>query len=194
MTTGRIHAVAALLVVLVAGCDQKMNYNGKVRPLSETTFFKDQRASRPQPEHTVARGMLKEDPSFYRGKTGNDLITTLPVPLTRETLARGRERFDIYCSPCHGRLGDGDGMIVSRGFSRPTSFHNDRLLTAPVGHFFDAMTNGFGRMPSYALQVPVEDRWAIAAYIRALQLSQHARVGDLSDDDRRKLSAEAPVK
>jgi mono/diheme cytochrome c family protein len=192
--TRRIHAMAVLLVVLVAGCDQKMNYNGKVRPLSETTFFKDQRASRPIPEHTVPRGLLKEDTAFFTGKRGVDLVTTLPVPVTRETLLRGRERFNIYCSPCHGRVGNGDGMIVSRGFTRPTSFHDDRLLTAPVGHFFDAMTNGFGRMPSYALQLPVADRWAIVTYIRALQLSQHVRVGDLSEEDRRKLPAEAPVK
>jgi len=116
-----------------------------------------------------------------------EMADTLPVPLTRQLLRRGQERYDIYCSPCHDRVGSGQGMIVRRGFSPPPSLHDERLRQAPIGHFFMVMTNGFGTMPDYAVQVPPDDRWAIAAYIRALQLSQYTTLADLSEEERRRL-------
>ncbi|HEX9115694.1 MAG TPA: cytochrome c, partial [Anaerolineae bacterium] len=114
------------------------------------------------------------DTYFYTGMIGKDVGNVMPFPVTREVLERGRERFNIYCAPCHSRTGDGNGMIVQRGYRRPPSYHIDRLRQAPLGHFFDVITNGFGAMPDYAAQVPPADRWAIIAYIRALQLSQAA--------------------
>ncbi len=151
----------------------------KYKPLGESTFYSDKRASRPLPEGTVARGWLRTDQRFYEGKEGHRLVDVLPVPLTPELLARGRERFNIYCSPCHDRTGSGHGMVVRRGYQPPPSFHIDRLRDAPVGHFFDVMSNGLGAMPDYASQIDVSDRWAIAAYVKALQLSQNAPVSDV---------------
>jgi hypothetical protein len=127
----------------------------------------------------VARGQLYEDSYFYTGKFGNNPGDYMPFTVTEDVLARGRERFNIYCAPCHSRLGDGNGMIVQRGFRSPPSFHTDRLRKAPLGYFFDVMTNGFGAMPEYASQIPPRDRWCIIAYIRALQLSQGATVSDV---------------
>ena len=144
-------------------------------------------ASRPLVSHTVARGELQEDEAFYTGKIGTNLVTTLPVPATRELLERGRERFEIYCSVCHGRTGEGNGMIVQRGFPVPPSYHIDRLREAPVGHFFDVMTQGYGIMYSYAERVKPQDRWAIAAYIRALQLSHNTKLAELPPAERAKL-------
>ena len=144
-------------------------------------------ASRPVSQFTVARGHLNEDGAFYTGKIGTNLAIEFPFPITREVLARGRERFDIYCAPCHGRTGEGNGMIVQRGFPVPPSFHIDRLREAPVGHFVDAITRGYGIMYSYAARVAPADRWAIAAYIRALQLSREATVADLTPEQRAKL-------
>ena len=143
-------------------------------------------ASRPIVMHTVARGHLEEDDVFYRGKIGTNLVTTFPMPVTRELLERGRERYDIYCSVCHGRTGEGNGMIVQRGFPVPPSYHIERLRQAPVGHFFDVMTQGYGIMYSYAERVKPEDRWAIAAYIRALQLSRNMKVAELPPTERAK--------
>jgi cytochrome c553 len=158
------------------------------QPLSRNDFFQDnQMASRPLVMHTVARGQLQEDEAFYTGKIGTNLVTTFPMPITRELLERGRERFDIYCSVCHGRTGGGNGMIVQRGFPVPPSYHIDRLRQAPVGHFFDVMTQGYGIMYSYAERVKPEDRWAIAAYIRALQLSQNMKLAELPSSERAKL-------
>ncbi len=139
-------------------------------------------ASRPLVPHTVARGHLNADEVFYTGKVGTNLVETFPFPITREVLQRGRERFDIYCSPCHGRTGNGNGMIVQRGFPPPPSYHIDRLRQAPVGHFFDVMTQGYGIMYSYAERVEPADRWAIAAYIRALQKSHDGRLQDVPSD------------
>jgi cytochrome c553 len=158
------------------------------QPLSRNDFFQDnQMASRPVVMHTVARGQLREDEAFYTGKIGTNLVTTFPMPVTRELLERGRERFDIYCSVCHGRTGEGNGMIVQRGFPVPPSYHIDRLRQAPVGHFFDVMTQGYGIMYSYSERVKPEDRWAIAAYIRALQLSQNMKLAELRSSERTKL-------
>ncbi len=151
----------------------------RYRPLSQTTFFGDERSARPEVPGTVARGHLEADSAFYTGRVNGQLVTALPVPLTLKLLERGQERFNVFCSPCHDRTGYGNGMIVQRGFQHPPSYHIDRLRQAPIGHFFEVPTRGFGVMPSYAAQVPAEDRWAIAAYIRALQLSQNAPVADV---------------
>jgi cytochrome c553 len=177
-----------LLVLLTCSCRRDMFNQPSTQPLSRNDFFQDnQMASRPLVMHTVARGQLQEDEAFYTGKIGTNLVTTFPMPITRELLERGRERFDIYCSVCHGRTGGGNGMIVQRGFPVPPSYHIDRLRQAPVGHFFDVMTQGYGIMYSYAERVKPEDRWAIAAYIRALQLSQNMKLAELPSSERAKL-------
>jgi hypothetical protein len=160
------------------------------RPLEPSDFFQDNHmASRPLIRNTVARGHLEEDEAYYRGKVGTNLVETFPFPITREVLERGRERFDIYCAPCHGRTGEGDGMVVQRGFAAPPSYHIDRLRKAPVGHFFDVMTQGYGIMYSYAQRVEPNDRWAIAAYIRALQMSRAATLANVPPQERAKLEA-----
>ena len=163
----------------------------KLKPLAEENFFADGRGSRLPPPHTIARGQLREDDQFYTGKVGDQLAATFPLPVTRQLLARGRERFEIYCAVCHGATGASDGMIVQRGFPQPPSLHEQRLCDAPPGHFFDVITNGYGVMYSYAARVSPEDRWAIAAYIRALQLSQHATLGDADADGAKQLEASA---
>jgi len=165
----------------------------KYKTLGESGFYADRRASRPLPEGTVARGWLRADPKLSEGKDGRVLVTALPMPLTRELLLRGRERFNIFCAPCHDRTGGGRGMVVRRGYQPPPSLHIERLRDAPVGHFFDVMTNGLGAMPDYASQVPVEDRWAIAAYVKALQLSQYAPVSDVPPEKRAGLAQAAPA-
>ena len=149
------------------------------RPLVESDFYADKRAARPIITGTVARGHLDADTYFYTGKVGANDGDYLPFPVNEQVLQRGQQRFNIYCSPCHGEIGDGNGMIVQRGFKRPPSYHIERLRKAPIGYFFDVMTNGFGAMPDYSQQVQPADRWAIAAYIRALQLSQHATEADV---------------
>ena len=159
----------------------------KFKPLRRSDFYEDQRSSRPLVEGTVARGQLQADAYMYTGMINGEPGNEMPFSATRQVMERGHERFNVYCSPCHSRLGDGNGIVVQRGFRRPPSFHIDRLRQAPVGHFFDVMTNGWGAMPSYASQIPVEDRWKIIAYIRALQLSQDAKPTDLPADEQRKL-------
>jgi len=168
-----------VLVIVAAGlcttaCRQDMHNQPRYKPLAATTFIGDGRSARPTIEDTVARGQLHLDQARYTGKENGKDIAYFPIQITRADVARGQERFTIYCSPCHGRLGDGHGMIVSRGLRQPPSYHDPRLVSAPIGHFFDVMTNGYGAMYSYASRVPVDDRWRIAAYIRALQLSQNA--------------------
>ncbi len=162
------------------------------RPLQKSSFFGDERSVRPLIPGTVAQGQLKADEGFYTGKSGGEPITALPVPLTKELLVRGRERFNIFCSPCHDRTGGGNGMIAQRGYRHPPSYHIDRLRQAPIGHFFDVITNGFGAMSDYAAQVPPADRWAIAAYIRALQLSQNASLADVPPEARPQLEGKTP--
>ncbi len=182
-------AMLLLGTLLLAACQQQMADQPRYQPLQKSTFFGDERSARPLPPGTVARGELREGP-LYTGKANGALVETLPLPLTLALLERGQERFDIFCSPCHGRVGTGDGMIVRRGFRRPPSYHSDRLRQAPIGHFFDVISNGFGGMPSYAAQVPPEDRWAIAAYTRALQLSQEAPLADLPPAEQQRLQGE----
>ena len=168
-------AIILLLILFgAAACRRGMVDQQHLKPLAEESFFQNDAGSRVPPAHTVARGQLNSDEQFFTGKIGNQLAATMPAPVIRAMLERGRERFDIYCAVCHGRTGDGNGMIVQRGFPQPPSLHEQRLRDAPVGHFFDVMTNGYGVMYPYAARVTPEDRWAIVAYIRALQLSEHA--------------------
>jgi mono/diheme cytochrome c family protein len=170
-----------------SGCRRDMQDQPKYIPLRASTFYPDDRSARPLVEGTVALGHLHDDTLLETGKIGNDDATVFPFAVDARVLARGRERYDIYCSPCHGRTGAGDGMIVRRGFRHPPSYHGDRLRNAPVGHFVDVMTNGFGAMADYRQQVEPRDRWAIAAYIRALQLSEHATIADVPESERGRL-------
>lgn len=166
---------AAIAVMLGAtACRQDMHNQPRYKPLAATNFFGDGRSERPTIADTVARGQLHLDQARYTGKENGKDVETFPIQITHGDVLRGQERFNIYCSPCHGRLGDGHGMIVGRGFRQPPSYHDPRLVNAPVGYFFDVMTNGYGAMFPYASRVAVDDRWRIAAYIRALQLSQNA--------------------
>ncbi len=170
-----------------SACRQDMHDQPKYVPLRESAFFGDARSARPVVPGTVARGQLHDDPLLYTGRTNGADATVFPFRVDASVLARGRERFDIYCAPCHGRTGQGDGMIVRRGYRRPPSYHQDRLRDAPVGHFFDVITNGFGAMPDYAAQIAAGDRWAIVAYVRALQLSEHATLADVPAAERGKI-------
>jgi mono/diheme cytochrome c family protein len=174
--------------VLAAGCRQDMHDQPKFIPLRASDFYSDQRSARPIVDGTVARGLLGEDELLETGKVNGQPATDFPFPVTAQVLARGRERYDIFCAPCHDRTGRGDGMVVRRGYRQPPSYHIDRLRQAPVGHFFDVITNGFGAMPDYKEQVPVRDRWAIIAYIRALQLSEHATLNEVPPDQRNGLA------
>ena len=161
-------------MLATSACRQDMHDQPRYKPLAATNFFGDGRASRPAIEDTVARGQLHIDQARYTGKVDGKDVEAFPIQMTRADVERGQQRFNIYCSPCHGRLGNGRGMIVARGLRQPPSYLDQRLVDAPVGHFFDVMTNGYGAMYSYASRVAVDDRWRIAAYIRALQLSQGA--------------------
>jgi len=172
-------------IAVLAGCRQDMHNQPKYKPLRETVYYPDGRSARPLVAGTVARGQLRAEAGFYTGLGPNQQpVTTLPFPLTRKVLERGRERYNIYCAPCHAEVGDGNGMIVQRGYLRPPSLHDERLRRAPLGHFVDVMTNGLGGMPDYSEQVSPEDRWSIAAYIRALQLSQNATMAEVPEDQR----------
>jgi mono/diheme cytochrome c family protein len=189
VSAGRLAVVTLAAALGALGCRQDMHDQPKYKPLRKSDFFADGRSARPLVEGTVARGSLREDKALYTGKAGNEFISEIPVEVTAELLQRGRTEFEAFCSPCHGRTGMGDGMIVRRGFKRPSSYHVDRLRAMPIGYFFDVMTNGYGAMSDYASQVPVRDRWAIAAYIRTLQLSQHAPVADVPADRMDELEA-----
>lgn len=189
MKSNRSLAVPALAaLVLVAGCRQDMHNQPKYRPLRASAFFADGASARPLVEGTVARGTLQEDEAFFTGKVGNTLVAELPFPVTQEVLDRGQQRYDIFCAPCHDGTGNGRGMVVQRGYRQPVSFHTDRVRQAPIGHYFDVMTNGLGAMPDYRTQIPPRDRWAIAAYIRALQLSQRTPAADIPGGDPAALS------
>ncbi len=184
------------LIAITAGCRYDMQDQPRYKAYKQSDFFADKRASRDLPNGTVPRGQLRDDRALYTGKkenadpnaqvqtttdaSGNTLISSFPndieefpVPVTEELVDRGEERYKVFCIVCHGPVGNGDGMIVRRGFTKPPTYNDDRLRNAPVGHFFDVITNGQGRMNSYASQIPVADRWAIVAYIRALQISQN---------------------
>jgi hypothetical protein len=183
----RITSLAAL-ALLFAGCRMDMHQQPKYLPYEPTTFFDDGRSERPVVPGTVARGQLRLDELLYTGKENGVLSNKFPFPITREDLERGRQRYNIYCTPCHDYTGSGQGIVVQRGFPPPPSYHIDRLRQAPVGHFFDVMSNGYGSMYSYASRIEPEDRWRIAAYIRVLQLSQHATEQDVPPSERPQLN------
>jgi mono/diheme cytochrome c family protein len=178
------------MLFALTGCRDDMHNQPRYKPLAASEFFADHRSERPEIEGTVARGHLKIDSARYTGKFNGEDIDQFPIPITRADIERGRERFNIYCTPCHGRLGDGNGMVVLRGYRQAASYYSDKLMKAPVGHFFDVMTNGFGAMPSYASRVQPDDRWRIVAYIRALQLSESAKLTDVPPDQRQNLKLE----
>jgi mono/diheme cytochrome c family protein len=185
----RALAAVAALAAGLAGCRQDMHNQPKYKNLRENVFFSDLRSARPLVDGVVARGHLDDDPAFYQGVGSSGPLAINPLGSDATVLARGQERFNIYCSPCHDRTGSGEGMIVQRGYKQPPSFHEDRLRNMPDGYFFQVMTNGFATMPSYRTQVGPRDRWAIVAYIRALQLSQHATLADVPAADRAALGA-----
>ena len=189
----------ALVVVLTsvfclltsASCRQDMHDQPKYgKPYQPSNFFRDGRSERPIVAGTVARGQLRLDRELYNGKVGNtdNDVERFPFPVTRAVLERGKERYEIYCTPCHGFTGNGQGMIVQRGLSKVPSYHEERLRAIAVGHFYDVITNGYGSMYSYSSRIPVTDRWAIAAYIRVLQYSQNAGVADVPEAERAKLA------
>jgi cytochrome c553 len=156
-------------------------------PLEASLVFPKGSSAQPLVAGTVPRGFLHEDDVLYTGKSGSEIATTFPFAITRANLDRGQEQFNIYCAPCHGRTGEGNGMVVQRGFKQPPSYHVDRLRTVPVGYLYDVITSGFGAMPDYRSQVPAEDRWLIVAYIRALQLAEMAKTSDVPAEERGKL-------
>ena len=181
-------ALAAALAA--AGCRQDMHDNPRFEPLEASDFFADGRSARPLVEGTVARGRLFADEHLYQGRVDGQLATRFPFQVDRPLLERGRERYGIFCAPCHDSVGAGNGMIVQRGFKRPPSLHVQRLRDAPPGYFFDVITNGYGTMYDYADRIPAEDRWAIAAFIRVLQASQQASLADVPEAARARLDAE----
>jgi mono/diheme cytochrome c family protein len=184
---GRCLLALALLASAAPACRQDMHDQPKYRPLRKSELFADKRSARPLVEGTVARGTLREDSAFFTGKAAGGFVAEIPVPVTAELVARGRSQYQVFCAPCHGSTGRGDGMVVQRGFKKPSSYHVDRLRQMPIGYFYDVITIGFGAMADYSAQVPPPDRWAIAAYVRALQLSQYASVADVPDDRRGEL-------
>jgi len=180
-------AALAAGIALTCGCRQDMHDQPKVKPLAASAFFPDGRGSRPLVDGTVARSEPLGEHPYLTGRENGQLVRQAPVAVSAAVLARGHERFDVFCSPCHDRVGTGQGMIVQRGYRQPPSLHEQRLHDQPDGYFFDIMTNGFGVMPNYAQQIPVKDRWAITLYVRALQLSQGATLADVPADRRGEL-------
>lgn len=172
---------------LLCACRRDMQVQPKYTSLSPSSFFVDGRSARPVPAHTIARGHLNDTDGFHTGAVNGAFLETIPVPITRPLLERGQQRFNIFCTPCHGPLGNGDGMVARRGFKVPANLHTDRLRHAPPGYLFQVISNGYGAMPDYSNQIHVADRWAIIAYIRALQLSRDATVADVPPQDRKKL-------
>lgn len=180
----------AVVLVLASGvaCRQDMHDQPKYIPLRPSDFFNDGRSERQLIAGTVARGHLDDDAAYFKGIGADGKpLAQFPFPVTKEVLQRGEDRFNVYCSPCHDRLGEGNGMVVRRGYRHPPSYHIDRLRQVPDGYLYDVITNGFGAMPDYAAQIPVRDRWTIVAYIRALQLSHNANVSDVPADARGQL-------
>jgi mono/diheme cytochrome c family protein len=177
------------LCLLSAGCRQDMFEEPKYKPLVASNFFTDGRSARPVPPGTLAYGQPERSEAVEFGTTNGNFIPSIPVQVNEQLLKRGQQRFNIYCSPCHGRLGDGNGMIAKRGFLQPANLHSDRVRNAPPGYLFAVIANGYGSMPDYRDQVGVNDRWAIVAYIRALELSRNATVGDVPADEQAKLGS-----
>ena len=186
----RVLLVVASSIALTA-CRQDMHDAPRYEPLEASAFFDNGGSARTLVANTVPRGYLREDEFLYTGRVSGQFANMFPMAVTADVMARGQERYNVFCSPCHGRTGVGNGMIVQRGFRQPPSYGEQRLRDAPAGYFFDVMTNGFGAMQDYAAQVPVADRWAIVAYIRALQLSMNATVADVPADRRSDLDRPA---
>ncbi len=188
-----VSVMAMLSALTIVGCQQEMGIQPYYKPLAENPMFEDRRASRPLEPGTVSRGDLREDDALYTGKVDGKLVEEFPMTITQEIIERGGNRFNIYCAPCHSKLGDGNGMIVQRGVSRPPSFMDERLTTAPVGHIYDVITNGYGRMYSYSQQLPVRDRWAIVAYVRALQTAGNGTLDEVPEAELARLMELEPV-
>jgi mono/diheme cytochrome c family protein len=192
-TTVQTHCLVALTAAVgalgLAGCRQDMHDQPRYKAAGYSEFFADGRNNRQLVPNTVARGRLNEDDHLHRGKVDGKPAETYPFAITAEVLQRGRERFSIYCTPCHSPQGDGNGIIVQRGMKRPPSWHIDRLQKAPPGYFFDVITNGFGAMYDYSERINVQDRWAIVAYVQTLQASQNTKASDLTAEERAKLNA-----
>ena len=181
--------LAVVSLMLLAGCRQDMHDGPRYEAFEASSSFADNRSARTPPAGTVARGWLRDDEALYTGKINGQTVDQFPFAIGRAELERGQQRFNIYCTPCHGRLGDGQGMVVQRGLRQAASYHQDRLRQEKVGYFYDVITNGFGAMQGYAEQIPVRDRWLIVAYVRTLQLSQHAAVDDVPADHRGSMEA-----
>jgi len=187
LARGRAIVLFPVFLMLLAGCRLDMHLQPKYLPYQATSFFPDGRSERQPVAGTVARGQLRIDELFYTGRENGVAANKFPFPMTRADLERGRERYNVYCTPCHDYTGSGRGMIVQRGFPQPPSYHIQRLRDAPVGHFYEVITNGFGAMYSYAARIEPADRWRIAAYIRVLQLSENAKIDDVPESERAKL-------
>ena len=182
-----------VVLLLAAGCHTDMYDQPRYEALEPSSFFADGRSSRPRVPGTVLYGEPLKTTEYVTGRRDDQLVEEIPVTVDLNLLKRGQERFNIYCSVCHGRTGEGNGMIVQRGYKQPPSYHDERLRGVPIGHFFEVITYGYATMPSYASQVPVGDRWAIAAYIRALQLSQYATADDVPDSLQEQLERSQPA-
>ncbi len=182
-----IMSVGALLCA--TACRQDMQDQPKYKPLAESRFFADGRSARPIPAGTIARDELNDEDALHTGAANGTFLASIPLPVNATLLHRGQDRFDIYCSPCHGRLGDGNGMVAQRGFRAPANLHSDRLRSVPPGYIYQVITNGYGAMGDYDDQIPVSDRWAIVAYVRALQLSRSANVNEVPANERTQLEA-----
>jgi mono/diheme cytochrome c family protein len=187
----RAAAIAiALGLIVLAGCRQDMQDQPKYIPLRPSSFFDDDRSERPLIEGTVARGHLNDDVALYTGMGPDGKpVDTFPFPVTKDVMARGQQRYDIYCAPCHDRTGNGNGMIVRRGYKKPPAYSSPEVMGRSNGFIYDVITHGFGAMPDYAAQIAPHDRWAIVAYVRALQASETATINDVPPGERAKLEA-----
>lgn len=182
-----VPATLSVSALFVCACRRDMQDQPKYKPLAASRFFPDGRSARPIPVGTVARDELNNDDPVHTGALNGAFLDQIPTTVTRATLLRGEERYNIFCSPCHGLLGDGNGMVARRGSKWPANLHTDRLRNAPPGYLFQVISNGYGAMPDYADQIPVNDRWDIIAYVRALQLSRNAALNDLPANERARL-------
>jgi len=185
--------LAASVLFIVSGCRQDMHNQPKYVPYRSSEFFQDGLSERQQLVNTVARGELREDAYLYTGKVGTKEGDRFPFAITQAVMERGRERYDIYCSPCHSRVGDGNGMIVKRGYRQAANFHDQKYATQTVGHYYDVISHGSGAMPDYAAQIEPADRWAVAAYIRALQYAQSGTMADVPADQRGQLKDQSEI-
>ncbi|HTR81735.1 MAG TPA: cytochrome c [Bacteroidota bacterium] len=184
----KLFVVMSAICLISSGCHLDMDDQPKYKPLSSSSFYHNGQSSRPLIEGTVPRGSVQPDEFLYTGKRNGNFADAFPFPVTHQVLDRGKDRFTTFCTPCHGQLGDGLGMIVQRGFPQPPSFHADSVRAEPAGFYFDVITHGFGRMFSYAPSVPVNDRWAIVAYIRALQMSRRIPISEIPDSIKTRLA------